>query len=101
VNQAELSNYTTDFSHLSRTAPLVREPGLRAFLLHLRAGEEMPEHKVKGPITVQCLQGRVLFSTADDSTELISGSIISLPGGVPHSLFARTASLMIVTVSEL
>jgi quercetin dioxygenase-like cupin family protein len=101
VNQAELSNYNSDFSHLPRTTQLVRESGLRAFLLHLRAEEEMPEHKVKGPITVQCLQGRVLFSTADDSAELISGSLISLPGGVPHRLFARTASLMVVTVAEL
>jgi quercetin dioxygenase-like cupin family protein len=100
VNSAELSAYTSDFSNLARTTQLVREAGLRAFLLPLRAGEEMPEHKVKGPITVQCLQGNVLFSTADESVELQSGSIISLPGGVPHSLNARTASLMIVTVCE-
>jgi quercetin dioxygenase-like cupin family protein len=100
VKSAELSNYASNFSQLARTTQLVREAGLRAFLLHLHAGEEMPEHKVKGPITVQCLQGSVLFSTAEESIEWISGSIISLPGGVPHSLVARGSSLMVVTVCE-
>ena len=100
MNQAELTTYTADFSHLARTTQLVREGGIRAFLLHLGASEEMPEHQVKGPITVQCLQGAVLFSTAEESVELISGSLISLPGRVPHSLVARRASLMLVTVCE-
>lgn len=100
MNQAELATYTSDFGLLSRTTQLVREAGMRAFLLHLHASEEMPEHQVKGPITVQCLQGTVLFSTNEESVELISGSIISLPGGVPHRLVARTASLLLVTVRE-
>jgi len=51
VNQAELTTYTADFSRLARTTQLVREGGIWAFLLHLGASEEMPEHKVKGPIT--------------------------------------------------
>lgn len=100
MNQAELSTYLSDFANLPRTVQLVRESGVRAFLLHLHAFEEMPEHKVNGPITVQCLQGAVLFSTADEKIELITGSIISLPAKVPHSLTARRGSLMLVTVAE-
>lgn len=100
MKQAELSSYLADFSQLPRTTQLVRESGARAFLLHLRASEEMPEHKVKGAITVQCLQGSVLFSTAGESVELFTGSLISLPGSVPHSLIARRGSLLLVTVCE-
>jgi quercetin dioxygenase-like cupin family protein len=100
MNQAGLAKYVFDFGHLPRTTQLVRESGLRAFLLHLRASEEMPEHKAKGAITVQCLQGAVLFSTAEESVDLETGSLISLPGGVLHSLVARRASLILVTVCE-
>ena len=100
MDQAQIANYVSDFAGLPRTVQLVRESGLRSFLLHLRASEEMPEHKVKGAITVQCLQGRVLFSTAEESIELEAGSLISLPGGVSHNLVARRGSLMLVTVSE-
>jgi quercetin dioxygenase-like cupin family protein len=99
IKQAELSTYVSDFSRLPRTTQLLRENGVRAFLLHLHAFEEMPEHRVKGGITVQCLQGHVLFSTADQSMELITGSVISLPAGAPHSLIARRGSLMLVTVA--
>jgi quercetin dioxygenase-like cupin family protein len=66
----------------------------------LHAFEEMPKHKVNEAITVQCLQGSVLFSTADQNLELITGSVISLPGKGPHSLTARRGSLMLVTVAE-
>lgn len=56
MTQVEIGPYAEDFSALSRTTQLVREAGVRAFLLHLRADEEIAEHKVKGPITVHCLQ---------------------------------------------
>jgi len=98
--QTELSPYVSDFANLPRMTQLLRESGLRAFLLHLHALEEMPEHKVKGAITVQCLQGSVLFSTENESVELTTGSIVIVPGGVPHKLVARRGSLMLVTASD-
>jgi quercetin dioxygenase-like cupin family protein len=100
MTQIEIGRYAEDFSGLNRTTPLIRDAGIRAFLLHLRAGEEMPEHQVKGPITVHCLQGSVLFRTGTEDAELMSGSLLSLGGGVPHSLSARRASLLLVTVCE-
>ena len=100
MKQVEISPYAEDFSALNRTTQLIREAGIRTFLLRLRADEEMPEHKVKGPITVHCLQGSVHFRTATDDTELIAGSLLSLAGEVPLSLLARQASLMLITVCE-
>ena len=68
-----------DFSALNRATPLLRDAGIRTLLLHLRAGEEMPEHKVKGPISVQCLKGSVLFRTATDEADATAGSLLTLP----------------------
>src|SRR5215831_13820672 len=100
MNHVELGPYLADFSALNRATALLRDAGIRTFLLHLRAGEEMPEHKVKGPISVQCLEGSVLFRTATGEAELTAGSLLTLPAEVPHRLIARPNSLMLVTVFE-
>jgi len=76
------------------------DAGIRAFLLHLRANEETPEHKVKGLITLHRLQGSVLFRTAAEAEESVTGSLLSRAGEVPHSLLARCASLLLATVWE-
>ena len=100
MKRVEIAPYAENFSSLSRTTQLIREAGIRTFLLHLRADEEMPEHKVNGPITVQCLQGALQFRTGTEDEELIAGSLLTLAGGVPHALLARRASLLLITVCE-
>ena len=100
MKRVEIAPYAENFSSLSRTTQLIREAGIRTFLLHLRVDEEMPEHKVNGPITVQCLQGALQFRTGTEDEELIAGSLLTLAGGVPHALLARRASLLLITVCE-
>ena len=85
---------------LPRTTPLVRETGLRAMLLHLREGEEIPEHQNRGAITVHCMQGHVIFFAAGERVELTPGLLISLPPEVPHKLSGEADSLLLVTMSE-
>ena len=85
---------------LPRTTSLVRETGLRAMLLHLREGEEIPEHQNRGAITVQCMQGHVIFFAAGERVELTPGLLISLPPEVPHKLSGEADSLLLVTMSE-
>ena len=43
------------------TATLVKAENLEVIRLILPAGKEIPSHAVAGPITVQCLEGRVAF----------------------------------------
>ncbi len=100
MNQTDLSRYVSDFVSLPKATTLLREEGLRCFLLHLKASEEMPEHKTRGAITVQCLQGQVLFVEGDDKVDLTPGVVISVAGNAPHSVIARLDSLLLITVSE-
>jgi quercetin dioxygenase-like cupin family protein len=100
MNTADISPFLPDFSRLPRTTKLMRGEGIFVFLLHLKAEEEMPEHQVRGPITVHCLHGRALFVTGEDNLDLLPGTLVSLPGGAPHRLIARTASLLLVSVCE-
>ena len=87
-------------SALPRTTSLARETGLRAMLLHLREGEEIPEHQNRGAITVHCLQGHVIFLAAGEEVELTPGLLISLPPDVPHKLSGSEDSLLLVTMTD-
>lgn len=87
---------------LPRTTTLFRESGLRTLLLHLKAGERIPEHQTRGAIMVQCLAGTGSFFITTDQVELRPGLLISVPPTVPHSVIAAEEEdmLLLVAVSE-
>jgi quercetin dioxygenase-like cupin family protein len=100
MTRTDLSPLLAGAGDLPRTTPLVRENGLRALLLHLKKGDEIPEHQNRGAITVHCLQGHVVFFAAGERVELTPGVLISLPPEAPHKLSGEADSLLIVTMSE-
>ncbi len=99
MKQVDLRSFMNDLAALPRTTTLIREEGLRSLLLHLKAGERVPEHHTRGSIIVQCLAGNVTFSSGDQ-VELKPGLLISLPPGAPHSLSALEDSSLLVTIAE-
>ncbi len=100
MNQIDLNSYLGGMSALPRSTTILREEGLRALLLHLASGEEIPEHQSRGAITVHCLIGRVTFFRGDEPADLKPGVLISLPAGANHKLKAAEDSLLLVTLSE-
>jgi quercetin dioxygenase-like cupin family protein len=100
MNHIDLQKFQADPAALPRSTALFREPGLRGLLLHLKQGEEIPEHSTPGAITVHCLKGEVIFTAADERTSLVPGRLISLASAVPHRLTAQQDSLLLVTIRE-
>lgn len=102
MTQADLQSFLSNRESLSRTTTLVREAGLRTLLLHLKAGEHIPEHQTRGAIIVQCLEGSGTFVAAEERIELRPGALFSLAPAVPHSVVAATGEdvLLLVTVAE-
>lgn len=96
----DVRSLVDDSSALPRTTALIRENGLRALLLHLAPGEEIPEHQTRGAIAVYCLKGRVLFAAGADHIELTPGILISLAPGANHRLSSDQDSTLLVTISE-
>jgi quercetin dioxygenase-like cupin family protein len=82
----------------TRTARLYKTEHLEVFRMVLRAGEEMPEHKVPGELTEQCLEGSVEFSIGSTRDVMRSGDLKCLAGGIPHSLKAIEDSSALVTL---
>jgi quercetin dioxygenase-like cupin family protein len=103
MTQTDLQDFLSKSpSALPRTTTLFREAGLRGLLLHLNAGERIPEHQARGAIMVQCLAGKGAFFIAGDRIELGPGSLISVPPSVPHSVVTADDErvLLLVAMSE-
>jgi quercetin dioxygenase-like cupin family protein len=82
----------------STTKTLVKTNDLELIRLVLPAGKDIPTHKARGEITVQTLEGRVAFTVADKTQELIAGQLIYLSAGEPHSVRAIEDSSLLVTI---
>lgn len=79
---------------------LVQEKPLRAALFVFHAGNRLPDHHAPGPISVQVLRGRIVFSTADGAREeMAAGDMLSLAAGITHTVEALEDSAMLLTLA--
>jgi quercetin dioxygenase-like cupin family protein len=100
MTQLDLNSHLAGMASLPRSTTLLRENDLRCLLLHLKPGEEIPEHQTRGAITVHCLAGQASFLANTDRAELVPHSLISIPAGTPHSVSAQQETLLLVTISD-
>src|SRR5581483_10904821 len=63
-----------------------------------RAGERHSKHHVPGEITVQCLEGRIIFGVEDVPHELKAGQMLYLAGGQPHYVQGIEDSSVLLTI---
>lgn len=97
ANPGEVINLST-FGEDKSTA-LVKEKRFEVLRLLVEAGKSIPEHKVDGPITVQCLSGKCTFCVGTESRELTPGSWLYLTGGALHSVDGgEETSVLLVTI---
>lgn len=82
----------------SQTTTLVKTKELEVIRLVLRAGKQIPSHQVAGPITVQCLEGRVEFSAQGKAQVLVAGQLLYLNANQPHALLGLTDAAVLVTI---
>jgi quercetin dioxygenase-like cupin family protein len=78
-----------------RTLPSAN--GLQTFLLFIRKKGRVPDHHVKGPITVQSLIGNARMTADGESFQLPQGSAISFAAEVAHDVSATTDAVLLVT----
>ncbi len=100
MKQTDLGTFLSAADRLPRATTLFQESGLRGLLLHLKAGEQIPEHQTRGAITVHCLQGEATFGSGEEQATLRPASLISLAPATPHRVMAQQDTLLLVTVGE-
>lgn len=82
----------------AKTSVLFKAEDLEVLRLVLPTGKTIAEHKAPGEITVQCIEGRVLFKAMNKTTELTAGTMLFLPRSEPHALQAVEDSSLLVTI---
>jgi quercetin dioxygenase-like cupin family protein len=82
----------------TKTATLVQTDALKLVRLIVPAGKEIPSHRAPGEITVQCLEGRVAFTTGESTYELEAGRLLHVPHQQTHSVRGLEDASLLVTV---
>jgi len=82
----------------AQTTTLVTTDCLEVIRLVLPRGKEIERHHVPGEITVQCLEGKVVFSAEESECELTAGKLLYLSGSDEHALRAVEDSSLLVTI---
>lgn len=82
----------------AQTNTLVRTADVEVIRLIVPSGKEIPQHKAKGDIVVQCLEGAVAFTFSGKTENLRSGDLLYLDVGEPHSVRGIEDSSILLTV---
>ncbi|MGH7172392.1 MAG: cupin domain-containing protein [Gemmataceae bacterium] len=82
----------------SQTTTLVKTPTLEVLRMVIRAGERHSKHHVPGEITVQCLEGHIIFGVENVPHELKAGQMLYLAGGQPHYVQGVENSSVLLTI---
>jgi len=72
---------------------------VRIVLIGLRNNAELKPHQANGVISVQVLEGKLNFSTAQESISIEKGQMIALQENITHSVRALTDSFFLLTLS--
>ena len=73
--------------------------GMRIVLIALHKNAELVRHTANGIISVQVLEGQMIFTTDQQSVELSKGGLITLHQGIPHSIVAKEETVFLLTLT--
>ena len=76
-----------------------KSENLRIVLIGLHKEAELKKHTAIGTISVQVLEGKIRFSTEEESVELTKGEMIALHKQIPHQVQAIEESIFLLTVA--
>lgn len=82
----------------TKTSALVKSERLEVIRLVLPRGKEIPAHQTFGEITLQCLEGRIAFTTESGTRELGAGQILHLPGEQVHTVLGIDDASLLLTI---
>lgn len=73
--------------------------GMRIVLVALHEHAEMKPHTAAGIISVQVLEGKIRFTTGQQSDMFEKGQMLTLHEGISHSVFAEQESIFLLTIA--
>jgi quercetin dioxygenase-like cupin family protein len=72
---------------------------MRIVLMGLHENAELKSHKANGVISVQVLEGKIKFTTGEQSPELGKGQMVALQENIVHGVTALSDSFFLLTIA--
>jgi quercetin dioxygenase-like cupin family protein len=82
----------------AKTTTLLKTDKVEIIRLVMAAGKALAEHKARGEITVQCLEGKLAFTALGRTHELTAGQLLYLPAGEPHAVQCLEDASFLLTI---
>ena len=73
--------------------------GMCIVLIALHKDAEMIKHTAVGLISLQVIEGQILFTAEEQSLVLGQGEMLALHKNVPHSVLARKETIFLLTLT--
>ncbi len=80
----------------SRT--LFQDERLKVVLFGFDSGQELSEHTASMPAVIHFLQGQARLTLGQDAQEAQAGTWVHMPARLPHSVYAKTPVIMLLTL---
>jgi quercetin dioxygenase-like cupin family protein len=74
---------------------------MRVVLIALHKGAEMKQHTTTAAISIQVIEGEMIFKTDEQIITLCNGQMLVLHEGIPHSVFAKEETVFLLTLTTL
>jgi quercetin dioxygenase-like cupin family protein len=96
---AQVKNEATWRDSDRNSITIFKSETMRIVLMGLHENAELKPHKANGVISVQVLEGKINFSTEQQSSQIEKGQMIALQENIIHSVIALTDSFFLLTLA--
>lgn len=100
MNSANILKDVTYGDQKPNISILLETPTSKEIRIVFDNGQYMKKHQTPYPITVEMVEGDLDFGIEDTVHHLIKGDILSLEGGVPHDLLAKSKCIVRLSLSK-
>lgn len=80
------------------TSALVKTDSFETIHLIVRAGDNIPDHRVDGSMSLYCIEGETAIDTPEGERLLRAGDWLYLAPGAPHAVRGITDAGLILTI---
>ncbi len=95
----QIKSETTWKENAHNSIALYKSASMRIVLIGMHENAELKTHTANGFISVQVIEGSVVFNAAGKNTLLHKGQMIALQPKIPHSVVAKSESFFLLTLA--
>ena len=80
---------------------LMKSENITMVLIAMQQGHDMKLHQAKGPLIINIIEGKLMFTAEEEPVLLHKDQVLSLHENIKHELFAVEETIFLLTVVNL